>query len=77
MCRLAARIGWLVGRFPGPAISDEVTHEQARIWQSYATAGKLFQESMDQTASALGTDRELSLDEFWQEAQIILAATLK
>lgn len=71
----AEEIASLTTRLPRPEISDEVTHEQAGIWQSHAAAEKLFKEAMEQAATAIGVTSELSLDEFWREVQIILAAT--
>ncbi|MCP5110321.1 MAG: hypothetical protein GY953_05755 [bacterium] len=51
-----------------------MSHKQASLWRFDAEAERLFRAAVDETASAVGEQGELSLAEFWRELQFVLGS---
>ena len=68
----AERLRGLRGLYRLARPPEELTHETALEWRSQAAALDLFDEALEETASALDAGRLLSLEEFWRPLKAIL-----
>ena len=71
----AARLKDLVKRIPDPQITGEESRQQATAWSSSVRAQALWADAMDLSAISCGGMDRLSLKEFWQRAETVLAET--
>jgi len=72
----AQRLSGLTAVLPSPAIEDEISHEQARLWRGHAAAEGSFRQALESVSEVFGDEGVVSLSDFWREARAVVAATM-